>query len=1026
MSESSFLADELPAIEHALPQSLRESVDLQAGGNLSGSAVYISRTADHELLSALRRGRICSVFAPRQSGKTSLATRTMSELQKLGIRGIRIDLNTIGVDKIIDAEHWCERLLCAIHRGISPDDRGYMEVETDFLQHWSETKTFPLAERCQIYLRVILGAGVPTVIFLDEMNNIPILLQNDINTDDFFTVVRTLADFQLQENWKVTFCLLGVVQASEIIHDPSLTPFNIQEGIQLTDFTFDESKPFIVALRRVGVSNPEERFSQIYNQTEGHPYLTHRLCYLLQRRPEAQISELVDDLLGGATGSRDPNLNAPEQRMRVLTGKTQHVRSVLRMYRDILTHDDSQVNADTEIAQDLYLSGLCRQAGMKLHPRCPLIKKIYGLNWVESQLLYNREYGKFGSLLQQWLDSERRDQRSLLWGEQLNQAEIWAQSEPDLTRDEKEFLRASAQNERSMLKKRWSRNIAVAGTISLLMVFLWMNGQKSRRAREVAEERGARDVAEQLAKTIEERRAREVAEQSAKTSEERRARELAELSAKASEERRAREVAELSAKASEERRAREVAELSAKASEERRAREVAEQSVIASEERRAREVSEAQTARDALAKKISGRRDSIIDSARNGNSGMSWCPDAIDFLRDSELSSQDKHKLVSETLSWISDQNKDTPPIGKIQKAEFSHYRNRLTLATVSGEVIILDSSDLSQRARWKLSCRPDSVRKIELSPDGDELLVAQNDRSMQIVNSETGFVRHKFAANSKRLGFSPFWDDKNQIIFPYENFGLSLLDTRDEKATEKLLYHQFPSFAVALPKTQMDQYPSLWNVIEMPNRSHLLAFATDQTIRHWTLKRQIDGSVIGGQAQPPIDIGPFQIDSLIKANDKEVVIGIASQSIIDGQSSPRKGYRLYWFEIINNELKYRELINTKSATTEVAVTSAGERIAYASDSKDGADINLLEKDGTPSLSFKPFAGKKVAAMGFPHRRTDELVAVSSDGDVARFPITQESYMRRACELLLASPVSPASASRIKELCPFEASGLHP
>lgn len=49
------------------------------------------------------------------------------------------------------------------------------------------------------------------------------------------------------------------------------------------------------------------------------------------------------------------------------------------------------------------------------------------------------------------------------------------------------------------------------------------------------------------------------------------------------------------------------------------------------------------------------------------------------------------------------------------------------------------------------------------------------------------------------------------------------------------------------------------------------------------------NGSVIDAQAQDPIDIGPFRIDSLVKANDKEVVIGIASQSIIDGQLHPEK-----------------------------------------------------------------------------------------------------------------------------------------
>ena len=49
-----------------------------------GSAAYVTRSADLELLQALLRGEFCYVLTSRQMGKSSLMARTVTRLRETG------------------------------------------------------------------------------------------------------------------------------------------------------------------------------------------------------------------------------------------------------------------------------------------------------------------------------------------------------------------------------------------------------------------------------------------------------------------------------------------------------------------------------------------------------------------------------------------------------------------------------------------------------------------------------------------------------------------------------------------------------------------------------------------------------------------------------------------------------------------------------------------------------------------------------------------------------------------------------
>src|SRR4030095_5694722 len=68
--------------------------------------------------------------------------------------------------------------------------------------------------------------------------------------------------------------LLGVASPSDLIRDTRMTPFNIGQRIELTDFGEDEARPLGQALGKAAAG----LLQRVLYWTGGHPYLTQRLC----------------------------------------------------------------------------------------------------------------------------------------------------------------------------------------------------------------------------------------------------------------------------------------------------------------------------------------------------------------------------------------------------------------------------------------------------------------------------------------------------------------------------------------------------------------------------------------------------------------------------------------------------------------------------------------------------------------------------------------------------------------------------
>ena len=122
---------------------------------------------------------------------------------------------------------------------------------------------------------MLSGSERRLVIFVDELNTVKSL---PFSSDEFFAAIRQCFNARSEDDtWsRLAFCLLGVATPSDLIKDPHISPFNIGRRIVLEDFKKPEVAKLVAGLE--AEQRGELLLERIFGWTNGHPYLTQRLC----------------------------------------------------------------------------------------------------------------------------------------------------------------------------------------------------------------------------------------------------------------------------------------------------------------------------------------------------------------------------------------------------------------------------------------------------------------------------------------------------------------------------------------------------------------------------------------------------------------------------------------------------------------------------------------------------------------------------------------------------------------------------
>jgi WD40 repeat protein len=453
----------------------------QCGGALfHDDPSYVQREADHQLYDLLKAHQYCYVLNSRQMGKSSLKVRVLHRLQdEDGVNCLDLDMSRL-VSKASSLEGWYHGIMQQIfQKFITPTLSGFTA--------WLNEHSFldPPQQFAEFLERFILpNTTGPLVLFIDEIDSV---LSLPFSSDDFFAIIRAFFNNRPSnpELQRLTIALLGVADPADLIADRNRTPFNIGHTIQLRGFDPNRDDVLPLAIGLKGNDLPAV-IHEILDWTGGQPFLTHRLCHLVQGNVEfiqagqekLLIKSIVDLYIIQDWETNDEQRHLRTIRDRVEQSPKKSTAQLMSIYERILQGE--AVKLDGSAAQtELRLTGLVVEKNNYLEIYNPIYREVFNLQWVKEILAKFRPYD---NLLQGWLASGQTDESYLLAGAALKEAQTWAQQYGSV--QDFKFITAGQEFEKQQLvaaeqakvvKERTKNNQRLrllTGILTVLVVFL--------------------------------------------------------------------------------------------------------------------------------------------------------------------------------------------------------------------------------------------------------------------------------------------------------------------------------------------------------------------------------------------------------------------------------------------------------------------------------------------------------------------------------------------------------------------------
>jgi len=345
------------------------------GGTVrSDSPSYVKRPADDEVFNLALNGKFCYVLTPRQMGKSSLMIRAARHLEQQRVRTAIIDLTKIG---LVTVDQWYLNLLT--------DLKESFDLSVNPQVWWQEHVSLGPVKCFTNFLRDVVLTEIEdqVVIFIDEIDttlSLPF-------SDDFFAAIRAMYNARANEAEfkRLTFVLFGVATPSDLIKDRSRAPFNIGQGIDLDDFSRENTRALEQGLKDIYPEQGEEIFSRIYHWTNGHPYLTQKLCMAVAEIGDGtwsdeQVDKFVEKLFLSEEARKESNLQFIQDSIQT----SPRQRELLTLYRQVYTGKTVSENERSVDQNQLKLFGLVRVENGALKLRNKIYRHVFNSDWIKT------------------------------------------------------------------------------------------------------------------------------------------------------------------------------------------------------------------------------------------------------------------------------------------------------------------------------------------------------------------------------------------------------------------------------------------------------------------------------------------------------------------------------------------------------------------------------------------------------------------------------------------------------------------
>jgi len=223
-------------------------------------------------------GRYFSIFAPRQSGKTTYLERFCHELEK-DPTYVAIILSFQRY-KTLDKHRFYQQvqkdLYTQLINRLDAVNCPKMDVVRAYLETHNLTDHISFAELFEQLNQIVAFKKI--VIFIDEFDGIPV---NEL--ENFLTTLRELYQEYKSEKDKALYSigLVGIRNITKLVVG-GVSPFNIADQVKLPPFSLENVRD-LYAQYTEETNQPftEEAVKRVYKETTGQPWLVNRLGTIL-------------------------------------------------------------------------------------------------------------------------------------------------------------------------------------------------------------------------------------------------------------------------------------------------------------------------------------------------------------------------------------------------------------------------------------------------------------------------------------------------------------------------------------------------------------------------------------------------------------------------------------------------------------------------------------------------------------------------------------------------------------------------
>jgi hypothetical protein len=250
---------------------------------------------NQDLKTMVDHGRYFSIFAPRQSGKTTFF-RTFAKDLETNPEYIFILMsfeNCVDYDLTLFYQTIQDALYDQLIHRLTSIKCHQLETVRQFIVNHELMNSYSFYKLFSQLNKIISQKKI--VIFIDEFDGIPL---HEIK--NFLTTLRKLYQDYKEETAKALYSvgLVGIRNITQLTVG-GISPFNIADHVEIPPFTLQNVRDlYLQYTQETNQAFTEDAVQIVFEQTQGQPWLVNRLGCILTRqiKPETTDPIEVDDV----------------------------------------------------------------------------------------------------------------------------------------------------------------------------------------------------------------------------------------------------------------------------------------------------------------------------------------------------------------------------------------------------------------------------------------------------------------------------------------------------------------------------------------------------------------------------------------------------------------------------------------------------------------------------------------------------------------------------------------------------------